>query len=521
MSPRADRALSWISLRWVLGAVALTAFLILTGREVDRGYSTYMFELIAVGGVGALALFEPGAFMGVMVLAAMNGIPFVNTSHPVAAHITEQDLVCLIFIGVACAWLAAQGRDSQPTRIARTMSWCGLALVVWCAFTVLRGWAAGDASILAGVKYGRDFVYFGVLLMLLPRVRLRERDIKALVSILGVGVLIFSVGQFLTAEGIANPTYITHPQLTNTQQGLTRVYAEMNDLLLAGVAFGIAAIVLAPRRKYQLLAVPVTVMLTASVVVELTRARWIALIVSIVVVGLWLALQGERRLAVTVRRRLGVVLASLFTVIVGLFLLAPSVLSSGTAVQRLLSIFTDIGSSSTTSTVDVRTRVAGFMLQVLGGRWPIGVGLIPPKSHYYASLPQGGLRDSDVGVLNAVMTIGVIGAALIYLPLIVVLVYSMGRMRAGAPAGYAWMSGGGQIWIVATLVSSITLATLYSVSGLVMSALILMLLCERIVSGEEPVPARAPRARAAPARWGSALPDPRPSGAEALPRLVR
>jgi hypothetical protein len=41
-----------------------------------------------------------------------------------------------------------------------------------------------------------------------------------------------------------------------------------------------------------------------------------------------------------------------------------------------------------------------------------------PDVRPVSPLPDGSIRNGDVGVLNAVMTMGVIGAALIYAPLV-------------------------------------------------------------------------------------------------------
>jgi predicted membrane channel-forming protein YqfA (hemolysin III family) len=110
--------------------------------------------------------------------------------------------------------------------------------------------------------------------------------------------------------------------------------------------------------------------------------------------------------------------------------------------------------------------------------------------HFYPQFPSGSIRDTDLGVLNAVMTMGLIGAALIYLPLLVTLVHCMRHARTKARLRFPWVSYGGQIWIVATLASSVTLVTLFSPAGLVLSAAILAVLSQPCVTGGGP-PVRA------------------------------
>ena len=463
-----------------LFAVLVFVVLVAVGREVDHGRTKVLVELAAVGVLGLLAMYQRGMLIAVLVLAGMNGVPFFDTSRPALHHIAVQDVACFALVGVSLAWIVAgAGRHAPP--IARRLGWCGALLLAWCLFTALRSWATGGAPLLGGLREGRDFMYFGALLMVLPRVRLTERELRALLAVLVAGVCLFSIGQIATIEGYANPTYLVHATATGVTLGSTRVYAQMNDLLFAGVAIGVAAVVLGVNRRVS---IPVTLLLLVSLAVQLTRARWIALIASFVVVSAWFVLQGERRAALAVRRRIPMILGLVVLAVALVAIADPALLSGSRLLKRVLSAFTDVGASSTTtSTVAVRQQVAGAMLQLLGGRWPIGVGLIPPSAHYYLTLPGGALRDPDVGVMNAVMTIGVIGAALIYAPFIVMLRYSM-RIARTTVTSYQWLIYGGQIWIVASLISSITLITLFSVGGLVMSAALLSVLCQPVVAQE-------------------------------------
>lgn len=82
------------------------------------------------------------------------------------------------------------------------------------------------------------------------------------------------------------------------------------------------------------------------------------------------------------------------------------------------------------------------------------------------------------------MTIGVVGAVLMLLPLVVVLVTSMLAVRTDRSAERAWLNHGGQIWIVATLFSSVTLVTLFSKGGVALSATFLAVLCQPQVLGD-------------------------------------
>jgi hypothetical protein len=123
------------------------------------------------------------------------------------------------------------------------------------------------------------------------------------------------------------------------------------------------------------------------------------------------------------------------------------------------------------------------MASLLGGKWLLGVGLIPPSAYYFGALPAGSLRNTDVGILNGLTTMGIIGTALIYLPVVVVLVHVLSRRAWGAAIPYPWLRYSSAIWIVATLVSSATIITLFSLPGLAMTVVILAIAVHGSVSG--------------------------------------
>lgn len=149
--------------------------------------------------------------------------------------------------------------------------------------------------------------------------------------------------------------------------------------------------------------------------------------------------------------------------------------------ERLLSIVTDLQTGS--GTVAVREEVTRSMVRALGGQWPYGLGFVPPSAHYFLGLPSGSIRNSDLGVLNVVMTMGAIGAFVLYLPFVLGLIQCLQRSPARWSNEYSWLRYGGAVWIVATLVSSVTLVTLFSTSGLALAAVAMTVLVHPSVSG--------------------------------------
>ncbi len=132
---------------------------------------------------------------------------------------------------------------------------------------------------------------------------------------------------------------------------------------------------------------------------------------------------------------------------------------------RALAGYSD--ASSTSGTVEVRVNVGKEMLRLLGPSWPIGLGFIHPAAHPYPTLPNGSIRDTDLGVLNVLMLMGAVGAILLYLPLLLVL-----RGLSKAPParddeqGDEWLRLGAAIWIIGVIASSLTLVDLFSFGGL-------------------------------------------------------
>lgn len=498
-----------ISNNWLVTAAmasAIALLLVATGWAVARGHLSALFTAAAVGGVCTLAFTQRGAFIGVFVLAAMNGIPYVNTARYISGHYTAQDLAIGALLGAALAWILADPEPYRPSRAGRILMGAATLLLLWCLFTVGRTIVDQHTSITQAAAFARDYLYFGLLLLVLPRVRLTGRDIGFLLGTLTIGVCLFATVQTATALGVGKPGSLIHVGHTLQQDGLTRVYSEMTDLVTAGLAFSLAASLVAPSHALRRVARPVALLLTVSVVVQLTRARWIGLIAAFVLVSAWFMLYTEHTaVSALLRRRLVVVAATILVLLVTVLVGFPGIFSSGPFFERITSIFSDIESGG--GTVAVREAVTATMKRYLGGEWLTGLGFISPTVHYFRGLPAGSIEDPDLGVLNAIMPMGAIGAALLYLCPLAILIQTAGRSLGSSE--YAWMRYGGAMWIVAVLTSSVTLVTLFSASGLTLAATLLTVLAHPAVAGKRaPQPAspdgrfaRAPRrVRARPTR---------------------
>ena len=232
-------------------------------------------------------------------------------------------------------------------------------------------------------------------------------------------------------------------------------------------------------------------------VLSLTRALYVGLMVgAVLAAGIWIFRNGSqgRRL----RHRLALVATGLaLAVVVGLAVFPKGaepgpVRTVGERITSGATILTQSGSSPKNNTFAYREDIGDNMLRYLGDRWPFGFGFVPPATRYVVDLPAGSIRNTDVGLLNGVMTVGVSGVVLLYAPILLMLGMLLKRV-AGPLTRWSFVWLGLLTWGVTLLVSSITLVTLFSTTGLAMVALALgyagqaMLLSDREAAAPAPV----------------------------------
>jgi hypothetical protein len=84
------------------------------------------------------------------------------------------------------------------------------------------------------------------------------------------------------------------------------------------------------------------------------------------------------------------------------------------------------------------------------------------------SLREGSIRNDDLGSLNIVMTMGLIGLILAYIPPVAGLIYLLRRR-------YGFVQYGGAMYLGAALIASITLGTVAGLAGLLTLGAMLVL----------------------------------------------
>jgi hypothetical protein len=485
----------WFSSRLLLG-ISLVALVVVAGwLEVRFGLRSVVGALAAAGAIVLVWQRAFGVMLGIAVLVNLNGIPGLDVNPGGVAISRLQDLSAVGLL-VGSLYVVASGKVAQRSTLQRMLYVVSLLLAAWWLVTWARTAAFHGVPPTLAAKFARDFLYFALTLPLLcdvfvtyPRLR------RQVLWTLGAGAAVYALAQLALSGAHVSLGFILHPQLSTVVLGTTRTYSSMNMLVRAAFALSCGALLLAPTRRLRWWAAAAAVLFGAAMLLQLTRAAYFGAAVGILVAGfIWWFRRGSTRY---VARRQLIIVPLLALCCLGL----GATVSSGERqliskfATRAVAGYTDV--STTGGTVEVRVSVANAMLGVLGQNWPIGVGFMHPAVHYYPTLPQGDIRDPDLGVLNAVMLMGAVGAILVYLPLLLVLrsLVRASPLPGSTVDGDEWFRLGSSIWIIAVLASSITLVELFSFGGLELSACLLAMAGSVAVS-------RGPRPRTGEERGG-------------------
>ncbi len=464
-------------------AATVLALAVVTGGLVVRFPAAAPVPLVLVGAAAAAAARPAaradvvrGAAAAVLLLAVLNGIPGVDLSgQPVRGGIRFQDYAVGLLVILLVVW---RGQDGAGPRGSPTRQWLTAWCVVfggWWTVTLVRTAAGSGVPVRLGGQYGRDFLYFALLVPLLLRIRLSGASVRAFAGVMVAAVWVFAAAEIVSALQIADLSGITHSSMTAPTGGVLRVYATMNDLVTVGLAVGLGVLLVAPEPEVCRRAAPVFSVCLVAFVLQLTRASYVGVFVSGgIVIGWWMinASGGWRE---RVRRRaLAATVGGAIVLGAGL-LVVPGTADNpavGAVAGRVTSGIAEVNSS--TGTVGYRRGVYRTMIELLGGEWPVGLGFLHPSARYFADLPSGSIRNTDTGVLNILMTMGAIGVAVFLagpVLLLARLFAAAGDLRRGATPAAAVVFGA-TLWLLAAVLTSVTLVTLFSVSGLVLTAFV-------------------------------------------------
>jgi len=413
------------------------------------------------------------AIAGVILLLVLNGVPGINlTSYNVHGSFETIDICAMALIALAAIRYFFGAREPANRQTRQLVAWSSIFLAIWM-IAFVKGLDRGVPALKAAL-FGRDFLFFALLVPLAKALVKNERELTRFVTVIGVMTTVYASGEIATSLGFLNQNIINAKQ-TIEIGSLTRVYAPMNDLVALGFSCALAYALL-NKGKRATWAALIASICGIAVLLQLTRALYVGLVIGMIVAFvIWGAARSQRRFRL--RRRL------LWTII-GMIILgsvaviaAPQVLSSSSVqsiTNRVSQGIADIGSSNrveTGNTVAYRQHVSSLMLQVLGSHWVLGLGFLHPSTVFFPQLPKGSIRDNDLGLFNGLMTMGIIGTILIYIPVIM----ALGRVLPSRSPGarWDWLRLGGMIWMVSVIVGSLSLVTLFSPNGLVLMAVLL------------------------------------------------
>jgi hypothetical protein len=437
---------------------------IATGALVVHAGVALALVVLALPLAGWVALSHPGATVGALWLVALNGIPLIDLQSGTGQlRPTDIAVVATVLIAAGRQLLAPRTIHRLPVAVAAACTLFGL----WWCLTLFRSLEAGIPATDA-FFFGRDFVSFIIVIPAAWLIFQTPSAWRECVIVVVVGAAAFSVFYIAGALGLVDAVRFTHPQLVSSDGTVQRLYTPMNDLVVTVAVF--AGAVLATTRKSRV--TPWICGLAAitllAFLLQLTRAAYLGMAIG-VVIAIAIALTRGPQIRAILFRRVKAVL-----VVGGVLLLlvggaGSRSLPTSVITERISSGFTDLGERS--GTVGYRFNLYHQMLEVLGPDWPVGLSFLHPKDRYFPDLPDGTIRNADVGLLNAVMTMGLIGFALLLcVPLAVARYVSRTRQRRPP-----WVIVGFFAWLAVLIAGLPTLITLFSSTGLVSTGLTLAL----------------------------------------------
>jgi hypothetical protein len=416
-------------------------------------------------GAALLPLVDAGVLVGLGLVCANNAAPGVDLAKVSLGEVNGTDIAFLAILAFAIVrrFSAPSLTRSHPLSTLLRLWSVGFLAVWFLAF--IRALDAGT-DVVHAASVGRDFLYFGLALPFAGYLFSTERELYRCCAVLAVASFIIAAILILVSLG-ALPGSITNAQFVAPEGSLTRIYTPAYYLLELTFALSCAYALLHTGRRARVASV-VAAVNAAAIALSLTRALYVGVVLALgVSLVIWAVGQPPARSIL--RRRLLITASAAALLGACMFLTVPGTLASGpvhSVLTRAGSMPSEFSSADvTTSDLAYRVKLDSLMVRTLGARWPLGLGFLSPHTNYFADFPQGSIRNTDTGVFNSIMTVGVVGTVLLFFAPLAVLWSLLRRVRwAAQPNTFLWL--GGTIWLLIVLISSYTLASLASVSGL-------------------------------------------------------
>lgn len=452
----------------IAGLLALLVGL-LAGVASVAGVGLYVLALIAACAWLALVRMHPPVALGLWMLAAVNALPGPNlNSLSLAGRFRPWDGLFVALILATPVAARARRKSRLRMRVPRWLILVAVLMTMWWALTLLRSVLNDAVPFKLAVLFGRDLLFLPWVAVCSTFFLRGAADAMTVLKTGMVGVSFFAAGYIVTAVGGINAGWLVHNYQLGEAVGNVRVYASGNDLVTAlfPVALWLSVYLSGrPSLLYRLLAL----LFGVEVLVQFTRATYLGVALGLLVSGA-LAFSSPvfPRLRDKLVRLLSVIAAGvalpllLFTVATPK--LVESAVGGNSVAKRIISIQQDItGSHSRASggnSLSYRLSIAGKLENHLGTNWMWGLGFIHPQLGRFPDLPDGTIRNVDVGSLGIVMVFGLVGLGLIlFTPARTM--WTLARRRPHRDPASAAASLGLVAFLAGALAASVTLVTFF------------------------------------------------------------
>jgi hypothetical protein len=478
MTAQAARWRGVRSATWTIpiGAVVAAAAVGATVGSSQAGLILALGVMI-IGAIAVLTWVRPGVVAAVVLAGVLDLYPGISLQYArVGGGLVGQDLLVALLV-MLLAFAPARSRQlTPPGRAGRAMFWLAAGLAFWWAITILRTLGTTSSTITVALNFGKDFLFLAMLLPLAYRALRDDRFRRDVLIVTFCLVAYAAVTQSIVAIGLNDLPQLVHPlRALETMHG-RRLYTISIDLI-AIVTVASAAAVIATRPRPTLLRWTLGAVAVAgalATVLALTRALYLGL-----ALGVLAALAASTASSRALRARALMVGISVVLVIVPVGAAATLVIpgassTANQAIARASSLASEFTGASDPSanTVTYRARLSADMLDALGSYFPVGLGFVDPRVKYFSQFPNGSIRNSDVGGLNALMTMGVVGMALVYAPLLYLLWTAARRLPSVTDPNSAGLLAGSIAAITLVVATSVSLVILFRPSGVCIVAMV-------------------------------------------------
>ena len=147
---------------------ALAMVAIGAGWLIAAGHAAVGGAAVLIAALVVFALRSPGPAAALLLLAVMNGLPIVDLGGrlPGGAHFQDASGPRA---GCAALQPAQRAEPGPRIRLIRAATVWSACFIAFWAFTVARSWLADGIPLLKAALFGRDFLYFAILLPLALR----------------------------------------------------------------------------------------------------------------------------------------------------------------------------------------------------------------------------------------------------------------------------------------------------------------------------------------------------------------